>query len=228
MARTALSRRWWRENNNNIIILISRATFNDDGGGRNAPLSAVRLLTAAAAYVDVRRRSFRSGGGGGGGGTKNAATELIIAAAAPTDRPTSTAGAHFRNAPVTSFFSFSPHIHGGGTLARHGCRQLSMFIHLSAGIPARPDYVPTTSRYDSRRFRYSIVRRLADRLSIGGRAIADVAAEAEQSKPCSRGGGATHIIADSIDSARTRTHTAAAVVTTAARGTRVRGGALIW
>lgn len=96
-------------------------------------MSAVRLLTAAAAYVDVRRRSFRSGGGGGGG-TKNAATELIIAAAAPTDRPTSTAGAHFRNAPVTSFFSFSPHTHGGGTLARHGRRQLSMFIYLS-GIP---------------------------------------------------------------------------------------------
>jgi len=183
-------------------------------------LSAVRLLTAAAAYVDVRRRSFRSGGGGG---TKNAATELIIAAAAPTDRPTSTAGAHFRNAPVTSFFSFSPHTHGGGTLVRHGHHQLSMFIHLS-GIPRPTDYV-RISLYDNRRFPQI---RLFDVSptgppSIGGRAIAD----AEQSKPCSRGGGARHIIADSIDSARTRTHTAAAVVTTAARGTRVRGGALI-
>jgi len=136
-----------RENNNNVIILISRATFNDGGGGRNAPLSAVRLLTTAAAYVDVRRRSFRSGGGGGGGGTKNAATELIIAAAAPTDRPTSTAGAHFRNAPVTSFFSFSPHTHGGGTLSRHGRRQLSMFTRLS-GIP-RPAALRVAVRQSS-------------------------------------------------------------------------------
>jgi len=161
MARTALSRRWWRENNNNIIILISRATFNDGDGGRNAPLSAVRLLTAAAAYVDVRRRSFRSGGGGGGG-TKNAATELIIAAAAPTDRPTSTAGTHFRNARSHPFFP-SHRTHTAAAHSRVTGAANYRCLYIYPVFPARPDYVPTTSRYDNRRFRYSIVCRLADR-----------------------------------------------------------------
>lgn len=159
MARTALLRRWWRENNNNIIILISRATFNDGGSGRNAPLSAVRLLTAAAAYVDVCRRSFRSGGGGGGG-TKNAATELIIAAAAPTDR-------HQPRAPIFVMLRSHPFFpsHRTRTAAAHsrvtGAENYRC-LYVYPVFPVRPDYVPTTSLYDNRRFRYSIVRRFEE------------------------------------------------------------------
>lgn len=201
-------------------------TFNGGGDGRNAPLSAVRLLTTAAAYVDVRRRCSPVRRRRRWRYKERGDCELIIAVLLlwPSDR-------HQPRAPIFVVLRSHPFFpsHRTHSAAAHSrvtgavtyrCLQC-VFPVFPAARP--PDYTSRSPTSGARRRPQSTISMFDCRPSLLRDAAGRVgSAESNNRKPrtYAKGGrvagGQDILSGDSIDSARSRTHTAAAVVTTAA------------